>query len=66
MDAAAIMAAANLGIRLATTAIDLYVRAAEAAQAGDMETASAQLAKARSHFSAARAAWDAAGTPTAT
>lgn len=63
MGPAEIMAAANLGIRLATTAIDLYVRASEAAQAGDMETANAQLAKARSHFGAARAAWEAAAPP---
>jgi len=61
MTAAEIMAAANIGIRLATAGIEAYTRAVDAANAGDMETAVAKLAEARNHFGASQAAWDAAG-----
>ena len=60
MSATEIIAIANVGIASATRLIGLYLRVAKAANAGDMTTAQAELAKARSHFDQSIADWEAA------
>ena len=52
-------------ISLAITGINLLTKSIDAANAGDLATAQANLAAARDHFAKAVAAWEAAQGPSA-
>ena len=58
MTPAEIIALATFGLKGANDLIALYIRIQEAAQAGDMETAQAELDKARARWPATMAAFD--------
>lgn len=49
------------GLQAATSAANLYARAAEAANNGDEDAAREYLQQAREHYDKSRADWDAAG-----
>lgn len=61
MDIAAIISVALKGIGAATDAIALFQRSIQAANEGRQDEAEKLLEKARAHYSASRADWDAAG-----
>lgn len=61
MDTAQVTEIVNTGIRAATAAIELYIRAQEASQAGNEEDAMRFLTEARMRFSQAVTDWENAG-----
>ena len=61
MDQATILKLVQLGMSGALAAADLFTKALEAANNGDLAAAEAYLAQGRTHFDQAVADWQAAG-----
>lgn len=63
MDQATILKLVQVGMSGALAAANLFTKALEAANNGDLQAAEAYLTQARSHFDQAVADWEAAGQP---